>query len=67
MIDLVSPRKGAVLICAEYQGSNARIAPQNDEYNNEEYDTNEENDKISTKPEKVKDHREATIICIQKF
>lgn len=45
--------KGFGLICAEYQGSGAKIAPQSDEYNNDEYDINDENERMTLKTDKV--------------
>lgn len=41
----VVARKNAVLLCAEYQGRGAKIAPdtsRNQDYVNEEYDTNDD-------------------------
>lgn len=50
----MTARKGVELICAEYQGSNARIA--SDSSQNEEYDTVDDSSSIrnAIKTEKVR-------------
>lgn len=49
----VTSRKGGGMVCAEYQGSDARVARQTDDYESDEYELKADNDKISIKTDKV--------------
>lgn len=49
----VTSRNGAGLICAEYQGSGARITSPADEYINDDYEINEDNERAPVKTDKV--------------
>lgn len=49
----VTSRKGVGMVCAEYQGSDARIARQTDDYESDDYELKADNEKTSIKTDKV--------------